>query len=174
MSNEKIKSSLSAMMDDAADELEIRRVLANTDEALLATWSRYQVARSVMRKEPVFPRLDIASAISEVIAKETEETKRNMSTRVKKTPVLKRSIGKFAVAASILAVTLSTVYFFGDGSSPDIVNNVYVSSDDSLGGTDVVLADPQVDKKVTELLEKHEKQGLVIEEEKALILQSKQ
>lgn len=167
MSNEKIKSSLSAMMDNAADELEIRRVLTSTDEELLATWSRYQIARSVMHKEPVFPKLDIVSAVSEAIAKEVDEAK-------SKTPILGRNVGKFAVAASILVVTLSSVYFFGDDSTSDRANRVYVSSDDSLNAMDVALADPQVDKKITELLEKHERQGLVVEEEKALIPQSKQ
>lgn len=167
MSNEKIKSSLSAMMDNAADELEIRRVLTSTDEELLATWSRYQIARSVMHKEPVFPKLDIVSAVSEAIAKEVDEAK-------PKTPILGRNVGKFAVAASILVVTLSSVYFFGDDPTSDRANRVYVSSDDSLNAMDVALADPQVDKKITELLEKHERQGLVVEEEKALIPQSKQ
>lgn len=167
MSNEKIKSSLSAMMDNAADELEIRRVLTSTDEELLATWSRYQIARSVMHKEPVFPKLDIVSAVSEAIAKEVDEAK-------SKTPIFGRNVGKFAVAASILVVTLSSVYFFGDDSTSDRANRVYVSSDDSLNAMDVALADPQVDKKITELLEKHERQGLVVEEEKALIPQSKQ
>lgn len=167
MSNEKIKSSLSAMMDNAADELEIRRVLTSTDEELLATWSRYQIARSVMHKEPVFPKLDIVSAVSEAIANEVDEAK-------PKTPILGRNVGKFAVAASILVVTLSSVYFFGDDSTSDRTNRVYVSSDDSLNAMDVALADPQVDKKITELLEKHERQGLVVEEEKALIPQSKQ
>lgn len=175
MSNENMKSSLSAMMDNAADDFEVRRVLTSTDEALLSTWARYQIARSVMHKEPIYPKLDIVSAVSEAIAKEAAE-KPEISEPIglKKPPVSWRSVGKFAVAASILAITLSTVYFLDDGSSSDIANTVYVSSDDSLNMPGVVLADPQLDKKVAELIERHEMQGLIIEEEQALIPQSQQ
>ena len=54
MRSEVLQESLSALMDNEADELEVRRVLqaAEQDPALRSTWSRYQVARAVMHKEP--------------------------------------------------------------------------------------------------------------------------
>ncbi len=49
MSREALQESLSAVMDNEADELELRRVLNAIDDAeTRATWSRYQVARAAM------------------------------------------------------------------------------------------------------------------------------
>ena len=62
MSREALQESLSAVMDNEADELELRRVLnAFDDTQTRDTWSRYQVARAVMHKDLLIPRLDIAS-----------------------------------------------------------------------------------------------------------------
>ena len=69
MSRETLQESLSAVMDNQADELELRRVLAASDDPeLRATWSRYQIARAVMHKELLEPRLDIAAAVSAALA----------------------------------------------------------------------------------------------------------
>ena len=44
MSREALQESLSAVMDNEADELELRRVLASSgDEELRSTWSRYHM-----------------------------------------------------------------------------------------------------------------------------------
>ncbi len=66
MSREALQETLSAVMDNEADELELRRVLAacGEDAELRSTWSRYQLARSVMHREPTLPKLDIAAAVS--------------------------------------------------------------------------------------------------------------
>ncbi|MGG2831208.1 RseA family anti-sigma factor [Pseudomonas aeruginosa] len=60
MSREALQETLSAVMDNEADELELRRVLAacGEDAELRSTWSRYQLARSVMHREPTLPKLD--------------------------------------------------------------------------------------------------------------------
>ena len=69
MSREALQESLSAVMDNEADELELRRVLSAVDDAeTRATWSRYQVARAAMHKELLLPNLDIASAVSAALA----------------------------------------------------------------------------------------------------------
>ena len=72
MSREALQESLSAVMDNEADELELRRVLAaaGDDAELRSTWSRYQIARAVMHKELLEPRLDIAAAVSAALAEE--------------------------------------------------------------------------------------------------------
>lgn len=59
MSREALQETLSAVMDNEADELELRRVLAacGEDAELRSTWSRYQLARSVMHREPTLPKL---------------------------------------------------------------------------------------------------------------------
>ncbi|MET1080819.1 MAG: RseA family anti-sigma factor [Pseudomonas sp.] len=76
MSREALQESLSAVMDNEADELEVRRVLAACeDDALRSTWSRYQVARAVMRQDLLEPRLDIAAAVSAALASEAAPAK---------------------------------------------------------------------------------------------------
>ena len=51
--SEQLKESLSAVMDDEADEFEIRRVLneAASDPELRGVWERFHLVRSVMRGE---------------------------------------------------------------------------------------------------------------------------
>ncbi len=70
MSREALQETLSAVMDNEADELKLRRVLAacGEDAELRSTWSRYQLARSVMHREPTLPKLDIAAAVSAALA----------------------------------------------------------------------------------------------------------
>ena len=76
MSREALQESLSAVMDNEADELELRRVLNAFDDAETRdTWSRYQVARAVMHKDLLIPRLDIAAAVSAALADEAVPAK---------------------------------------------------------------------------------------------------
>lgn len=78
MSREALQETLSAVMDNEADELELRRVLAacGEDAELRSTWSRYQLARSVMHREPTLPKLDIAAAVSAALAWPTRPLRR--------------------------------------------------------------------------------------------------
>ena len=76
MSRDALQESLSAVMDNEADELELRRVLNAFDDAETRdTWSRYQVARAVMHKDLLIPRLDIAAAVSAALADEAVPAK---------------------------------------------------------------------------------------------------
>lgn len=167
MSNEKEKDSLSAMMDDEAEELEVRRVLTDADDELLVKWSRYHVVRSVLHKEPVFPKLDILSAISEAIAHDNDAVKDTIPAE-KQSPGWSIGIGKLAVAATILAVALSTVYFCTNAGVSDIVENIYATNDEAVDSTNVVLIDQQVDEKVIELIERHERQSFLIDEKTSI------
>ena len=50
--DERLKEILSAMMDDEADELSVRRLLAHSDpEALRSHWHRWQTIRGLMHDE---------------------------------------------------------------------------------------------------------------------------
>lgn len=53
--SEKLKESLSAVIDGEADEFELRRVLDETgkDTALAASWERYHLIGAAMRRERV-------------------------------------------------------------------------------------------------------------------------
>ncbi|MGE8393899.1 MAG: sigma-E factor negative regulatory protein [Pseudomonas sp.] len=105
MSREALQESLSAVMDNEADELELRRVLnAVDDPETRATWSRYQVARAAMHKELVLPQLDIASAVSAALVDEAAPAK------VSRGPW--RSLGRLAVAASVTVAVLAGVRLY--------------------------------------------------------------
>ena len=105
MSREALQESLSAVMDNEADELELRRVLTALDDAeTRATWARYQVARAVMHKDLLDPRLDLSAAISAVIAED-----------VTPAPAARgpwRSLGRLAVAASVTVAVLAGVRLY--------------------------------------------------------------
>jgi sigma-E factor negative regulatory protein RseA len=104
MSRETLQESLSAVMDNEADELELRRVLAASEDGeLRGTWSRYQIARAAMHRELLEPRLDIAAAVSAALADEVVP--------VRKAP-LWRSVGRLAVAASVTVAVLAGVRLY--------------------------------------------------------------
>lgn len=157
MTNEKLNDALSAMMDEKADELEVRRVLAAEDEEVLATWSRYQMASSILRKEAVFPKLNIASAVSDAVAAE-DSSPRTEAVNQKKGLVFFSGLDKVAVAASILMVTISTVYLFNNENFSDTATSVYAQNKVSIDGV-ATTNDVAVDKKVSELIKRHDKQG---------------
>lgn len=117
MSREALQESLSAVMDNEADELELRRVLNAVDDAeTRATWSRYQVARAAMHKELLLPKLDIASAVSAALADEAVPVK------AKRGPW--RSIGRLAVAASVTVAVLAGVRLYNQ----DEINGAQLAS----------------------------------------------
>lgn len=111
MSREALQESLSAAMDNEADELELRRVLAacGEDAELRATWSRYQLARSVMHREPVMPKLDIAAAVSAALAEEAAPAQRSRNPW--------RNVGRLAVAASVTLAVLAGVRLYHQNDS---------------------------------------------------------
>ncbi|MBD9679808.1 RNA polymerase subunit sigma [Pseudomonas sp. PDM18] len=111
MSREALQESLSAVMDNEADELELRRVLAacGEDAELRATWSRYQLARAVMHREPAMPKLDIAAAVSAALADEAAPAPRSRNPW--------RNVGRLAVAASVTLAVLAGVRMYHQDDS---------------------------------------------------------
>ena len=100
-----LQESLSAVMDDEADELELRRVLADGGDAQVrATWSRYQVARAAMHKELLIPTLDLTSGINAALDGEQAP--------LAKTGRVWGVIGRVAVAASVTVAVLAGVRFY--------------------------------------------------------------
>ena len=105
MSREALQESLSAVMDNEADELELRRVLSALDDAeTRATWSRYQVARAVMHKDLLDPHLDLSAAVSVAIAEEIAPVKAGRGPW--------RTLGRLAVAASVTVAVLAGVRLY--------------------------------------------------------------
>lgn len=110
MSRESLQESLSALMDNETDELELRRVLAACEEPQMRErWQRYQLARAAMHGELREPRLDLAAAVSAALA-------------VEEAPVVKsprqplRTLGRFAVAASVTVAVLAGVRLYNQDS----------------------------------------------------------
>jgi len=105
MSREALQESLSAVMDNEADELELRRVLSAIEDAdTRATWSRYQIARAAMHKELVMPHLDISAAVAAGIADEVSPLKAGRGPW--------RTLGRLAVAASVTVAVLAGVRMY--------------------------------------------------------------
>lgn len=105
MSREALQESLSAVMDNEADELELRRVLnAIDDPEVRATWSRYQMARAAMHKELVLPHVDISSAVAATLADEVSPLKAGRGPW--------RTLGRLAVAASVTVAVLAGVRLY--------------------------------------------------------------
>ncbi|MEX6675426.1 anti sigma-E factor RseA C-terminal domain-containing protein [Pseudomonas sp. W2Oct36] len=105
MSREALQESLSAVMDNEADELELRRVLSAIEDAdTRATWSRYQIARAAMHKELLLPHLDISAAVAAGIADEVSPLKAGRGPW--------RTLGRLAVAASVTVAVLAGVRLY--------------------------------------------------------------
>ena len=109
MSREALQESLSALLDNEADELELRRVLSASDDAQLrSTWARYQVARAVMHKDLLVPNLDIAAAVSKALADEASPVAAPVASVASRW----RGLGRLAVAASVTVAVLAGVRLY--------------------------------------------------------------
>lgn len=99
----KMRETLSALMDDEASELELHRVMRETssDESLLATWSRYQLATSAMRKELPVDFVDssaeLRAAISMALVNEPLPQRRGQ---------WGQAVGRVAIAASVAVLAI--------------------------------------------------------------------
>jgi sigma-E factor negative regulatory protein RseA len=119
MKSESLQETLSALMDDEASELEVRRVLQATeqDPALRSTWDRYQVARSVMHKEPWQGNIDLSAGIAAALANEPTPTATAQPAKAGMS-ALWQNMGKLAVAASVTVAVLVGVRMVNQDVSP--------------------------------------------------------
>ncbi len=109
MSND-LRESLSALMDGEASELELRRLMRDSDDGDAAYWGRLHRQRSALLGEPTFSGMDISARVSSAIASEAPLTP--ASTRDWRKP-----LGGFAVAASVAALV---VFGLGGGSPAQV------------------------------------------------------
>ncbi|HEY6529591.1 MAG TPA: sigma-E factor negative regulatory protein [Cellvibrionaceae bacterium] len=120
-SDEMLKESLSALMDNQANDLELRRILKQLpeDKEIGATWHRYQLASTLIRRnETALLKLDLSAAISQAIASEpiwgngSAEVVNVSQRESKSTPIWLRWGGKSALAASVaLAILVGAQQF---------------------------------------------------------------
>lgn len=101
-----MRESLSALMDDEANELEVERVLSRIgqDETLRQVWTRYHAVRDVAAGgvKPAFTGMDISRRVQAAV------TAQGGAKRA--APALKqrwaRPLGSFAIAASVAAAVV--------------------------------------------------------------------
>lgn len=121
---EQLRESLSALMDDEANELEVQRLLGKLgeDESLRQSWVRYNLARSVISGQPLgCLDLDISQRVSAAIAADGQPSA-GLWQR------LSRPVASLAVAASVAAVVVfggQQLYQAGD---PDAVAGAPVAA----------------------------------------------
>lgn len=107
--NERINESLSALYDNEADELEIRRLLnqVEQDEQLLDKWASYQMIGALMRQETVSP-IDLAKGVRQALDGEPMD-------ELPKHPAIKASgtWRKYALSGAVAASVMVAVLVGG-------------------------------------------------------------
>lgn len=107
------KESLSALMDGEANELELRRLLKQTQDnnELSDSWQRYHLASALMKREPVsFPSPDFSQRVMQSLDQDMPSDAVSMQSAGAEaaSPVsgMMRSLISMAVAASVTAVVI--------------------------------------------------------------------
>lgn len=125
-----IRESLSALVDSEASEIEVHRLLklAESDPEIKASWRRYQLMRSILKRDlEVDPRLDLSGRISAAIA--DEEPLAGSGGRLRQ---WRDGLGKLAIAASVTAVFIVGAQQVGRHNPQEAVQTVE-SAGPSLG-----------------------------------------
>ena len=109
------REALSALMDDEASELEVRRVVRRLPEQpdLLATWKRYQVIKAAIHESvPVRGDVDLLSGINAALADESVPSAGNRYANK-----WVRFAGQAAIAASVAVFAVFGVSSLDVGQS---------------------------------------------------------
>lgn len=73
--DERLRESISALMDDEANELELQRVLSNVDDDLATVWNRYHQVRQVVREcDRDVMNIDIRASLSLALDESVADT----------------------------------------------------------------------------------------------------
>ena len=112
------KESLSALLDNEADDLEIRRVLkyCEQDPTLLETWERFSLVQALLHEPAVPVSANLAQAISAQIANPPLVVG---AQSVRPSSIWQQNFTKLALAASVALVFIVAVqYSLDDGPMP--------------------------------------------------------
>ena len=104
---ERLRESLSALLDDEANELEIQRVLAavDSDAELRSAWTRYSLARDALDSQPLaLAQGDISRRVRVALEAESSGSARASEGGLRQR--LLRPLASFAVAASVAATVV--------------------------------------------------------------------
>lgn len=116
--SDKLRESVSALMDGEADDLELRRVLAAADRAeVRAAWRDYHLQREALTGGDLrFAEVDISRGVWAAIAK--EEVAAPVQSQPQQQSVAARwlrPVASLAVAASVAAIVVVGVRGLGGG-----------------------------------------------------------
>jgi sigma-E factor negative regulatory protein RseA len=109
------RESLSALMDNEGDELELRRVLKAMDESpdAAAAWRRYHLMRSLMRREPeVDVMTDLSAGITARLRDEPVPQLDAETPAPRRALPMARSAG---IAAAVSLMVITGVQFYNGG-----------------------------------------------------------
>jgi sigma-E factor negative regulatory protein RseA len=125
--SEKLKESLSAVIDGEADEFELRRVLdeVGKDAGLQQSWERYHLIGAVMRRERVIAVESIRDAVWNELQTDEEVESAVVDVPLPPEPSDKPDRGRWTAAAVAATVALAVVIGYlqvnsGDGSALDV------------------------------------------------------
>ncbi len=115
--SERLRESLSALMDDEADDLELGRILRAMDSGeadLATTWSRYQLVSAVLKGSPASVGMRPLALDLEAADVDSDVGHADGVIGIDRAPLApeaargrgRRALGSFAVAASITAVAV--------------------------------------------------------------------
>jgi sigma-E factor negative regulatory protein RseA len=105
--SERLRESLSALMDDEANELEIERVLSQvtSNTELRERWSRYQVASTALGGQTQsLLQMDISERVREAIAEEDDAAAARPRESLRER--ITRPLTSLAVAATVTATVV--------------------------------------------------------------------
>ncbi len=134
--NELNRESLSALLDNEGDELELRRVLKNSasDREIVQLWSRYHTVRSVLRGCKTLLRPGFSDRVIARI--QTEEFEPQPEIASSRFTIWQQNLARFAIAASVAMVAFLTLQSNPDNlSSPDAT--LLSSGNDAAGSSAV-------------------------------------
>ena len=130
-----VRESLSAVMDDAAQPLELQRMLkaSENDEQVRLQWARYQLASAALKREASLASisldapLDLSNRVRQAIDKEPAYTQKSSVLPVNKAPKVNRfdrfwqPAAGLAVAASVTMVMVIGAQRMGVSAVPQVI-----------------------------------------------------
>lgn len=130
--SDNIKQTLSALMDDEAGAFELRKTLGQLDSSTAEAWSRFHLARAVLKREtPSHAQFDISAQVM---------------ARLEQEPVYRRSakpssgfqwrpLGSVAIAASVtMLVIFGAQTYQGEGAAVVAPSQVVLSGPQPING----------------------------------------
>ncbi|WP_299978391.1 sigma-E factor negative regulatory protein [uncultured Pseudoteredinibacter sp.] len=95
---QQLAESLSALVDDQASDMELRRLLKQSDAKLEEQWSRYHMIGAAMRGESVTASGSLLPGVQEALAEEAPHSAKPAG--------FWAGAGRFAIAASVACVVV--------------------------------------------------------------------